>query len=117
MDDQSVLSSVMQDNRSENDFSDENGFDNNVKKSGKSISNLCKNEPNLSILSSRISSILEHGIKIHRKHRERKAKPTKSSIVPINELPMDNFGRQQSTSMEINDPNEMEMNNKVQDEL
>lgn len=115
MDDQSVLSSVIQDNQSETEFSEENGFE-NVKKSGKSINNLCKNEPNLSLLTSRISSILEQGIKIHRKHRERKAKPTKSTIVGINETQMDNFGRQ-STSMDINESNEMELNNKAQDEL
>lgn len=77
LDDQNVLPSVAvavgQDpHRSDNEFSDNDNIFENFKKSGKSISNLCKNEPNLSLLSSKISSILEQGIK--QRKREKKTK-------------------------------------------
>ncbi|XP_037027749.1 uncharacterized protein LOC119068311 isoform X1 [Bradysia coprophila] len=70
-DQNSVLSSVAHD-KSETEFSEDNIFE-NFKKSGKTISNLCKTESNLSLLSSRISSILEHGIKQRKKDRKPKA--------------------------------------------
>lgn len=79
MDDQNILPATTQDpHRSDNEFSDSDNIFENFKKSGKSISNLCKNEPNLSLLSSKISSILEQGIK-HRK-REKKSKIPKPTI-------------------------------------
>lgn len=69
-DQNSVHSSVLHD-KSETEFSEDNIFE-NFKKSGKTISNLCKTESNLSLLSSRISSILEHGIKQRKKERKPK---------------------------------------------
>lgn len=107
------MSSVIQDHRSETEFSEDNGFD-NLKKSGQSTNNLCKTEPNLSLLSSRISSILEQGIKNHRKHRERKTKPIKNPIAGTAEAHMDNFERQ---PVELSEQNDMDLNTKAQDEL
>ncbi|KNC32711.1 hypothetical protein FF38_02711 [Lucilia cuprina] len=52
-DQNSVMSSSIQ---SDAEFSDDNIFE-AIKKSGKSIKDLCRNEPNLSLLSSKISSI------------------------------------------------------------
>uniref|UniRef100_A0A1I8Q538 Uncharacterized protein n=1 Tax=Stomoxys calcitrans TaxID=35570 RepID=A0A1I8Q538_STOCA len=52
-DQNSIMSSSIQ---SDAEFSDDNIFE-AIKKSGKSIKDLCRNEPNLSLLSSKISSI------------------------------------------------------------
>lgn len=91
--------------KSETEFSEDNIFE-NFKKSGKTISNLCKTESNLSLLSSRISSILEHGIKQRKK--ERKPKVHKS---------LSEEGAPRSSSV-INDTEESAViENKVQEEL
>ncbi|KAL9879433.1 uncharacterized protein ACN2A1_011399 isoform 1-T1 [Glossina fuscipes fuscipes] len=67
-DQNSVMSSSIQ---SDTEFSDDNIFE-AIKKSGKSIKDLCRNEPNLSLLSSKISSIF--GEKPAPKKRGRKRK-------------------------------------------
>lgn len=95
----------MQDNRSETEFSDDNIFE-NFKKSGKEISNLYKNEPNLSLLTSKIGSILEQRIK--QKKRDKKSKSNKIVIVEqqlqqqLNELPT----RRSSSVSVLNEPDE-----------
>lgn len=51
------------------------------KKSEEAFSNLCKNEPNLSMLTSKISSILEQGMLKQRKRNENKS-PAMSMAPP-----------------------------------
>lgn len=91
--------------KSETEFSEDNIFE-NFKKSGKTISNLCKTESNLSLLSSRISSILEHGIK----QRKKEKKPKVHKIMGDEGAPRSNSA--------MNDVEESAaIENKVQDEL
>ncbi|XP_036344912.1 uncharacterized protein LOC118754159 [Rhagoletis pomonella] len=71
-DQNSRLSSSMQ---SDTEFSDDNIFE-AIKKSGKSIKDLCRNEPNLSLLSSKISSIFGEKVVGSRKRKKKKEPPT-----------------------------------------
>ncbi|XP_054729088.1 uncharacterized protein LOC129238075 [Anastrepha obliqua] len=70
-DQNSRLSSSMQ---SDTEFSDDNIFE-AIKKSGKSIKDLCRNEPNLSLLSSKISSIFGEKVVGSRKRKKKKEPP------------------------------------------
>lgn len=103
--DQNSVQSSMAHDKSETEFSEDNIFE-NFKKSGKTISNLCKTESNLSLLSSRISSILEHGIKQRKKER----KPKVHKI-----LCDEGAARSNSIIMEADESAVIE--NKVQEEL
>lgn len=110
---------------SDNEYSDNENIFENFKKSGKSISNLCKNEPNLTLLSSKISSILEQGMK----HRKRERKSRVKTIVgePLQaplQLPLQ-LPHQQNilnepprrNSMLTETSTDITMDNKAQDEL
>ncbi|XP_054086661.1 uncharacterized protein LOC105208960 isoform X1 [Zeugodacus cucurbitae] len=73
-DQNSRLSSSIQ---SDTEFSDDNIFE-AIKKSGKSIKDLCRNEPNLSLLSSKISSIFGEKVVGSRKRKKKKEPSTPS---------------------------------------
>ncbi|XP_049310200.1 uncharacterized protein LOC105229814 [Bactrocera dorsalis] len=73
-DQNSRLSSSIQ---SDTEFSDDNIFE-AIKKSGKSIKDLCRNEPNLSLLSSKISSIFGEKVVGSRKRKKKKEPPTQN---------------------------------------
>lgn len=60
--------------QSDTEFSDDNIFE-AIKKSGKSIKDLCRNEPNLSLLSSKISSIFGEKVVGSRKRKKKKEPP------------------------------------------
>lgn len=69
-DQNSLLSSSILDSKSETEFSDDNIFE-AIKKSGKSIKDLCRNEPNLSLLSSKISSMFGEKVIGSRKRKKK----------------------------------------------
>lgn len=68
---------MMEDSKSESEYSEDNIFE-NIKKSGKSIKDLCRNETNLSLLSSKITSIYNKEVGKKRKRKYRASTPKES---------------------------------------
>lgn len=107
---------------SENEFSDNDNIFENFKKSGKSISNICKNEPNLTLLSSKISSILEQGMKHRKRDKKSRAKVIVGEQLPPplplpQQLPQPLEEQPRRNSMLSEPPTDITMDSKAQDEL
>lgn len=125
LDDQSsaVISQMAdQASPSDNEFSDSDNIFENFKKSGKSISNICKNEPNLTLLSSKISSILEQGMKHRKREKKSRAKITIADQLPPPlpiplQLPQPQDDQPRRNSMLSELPTDIPMDNKAQEEL
>ncbi|XP_055844597.1 uncharacterized protein LOC129910994 isoform X2 [Episyrphus balteatus] len=72
-DQNSLLSSSMLDSKSDTEFEDD--LFESIKKSGKSIKDLCRNETNLSLLSSKINNIFTKEVGRKRKKKQRPLSP------------------------------------------
>lgn len=124
LDDQSLaVTSQMADQSapSDNEFSDNDNIFENFKKSGKSISNICKNEPNLTLLSSKISSILEQGMKHRKREKKSRAKVIVGEQLPPPlplplQLPQPQEDQPRRNSMLTDLPTDVQMDKKAQEE-
>lgn len=125
LDDQSsaVISQIAdQSLPSDNEFSDNDNIFENFKKSGKSISNICKNEPNLTLLSSKISSILEQGMKHRKREKKSRAKVIVGEQLPPPlplplQLPQPLEEQPRRNNLLSAPPTDIPMDNKAQEEL
>lgn len=110
-----------QSQQSDNEFSDNDNIFENFKKSGKSISNICKNEPNLTLLSSKISSILEQGMKHRKREKKSKTKVVGGQLPPPLPLPLQLpqalEDQPRRSSMLSEPPTDIPIDNKAQEEL